>query len=71
MSQISRQEHSSNQADARRLLLIEATINAISTHGLSNITLAKIAGLVGLTAATVNFYFDSKQSLLLATCGMS
>ena len=67
MSQISRQEQSSNQADARRLLLIEATINAISTHGLSNITLAKIAGLVGLTAATVNFYFDSKQSLLLAT----
>lgn len=57
----------SEQAIARRRLLIEATISAISSHGFSNITLAKIASLAGLTAGTVNFYFESKQSLLLAT----
>ena len=51
----------------RRRTLIEATISAISSHGFSNVTLGKIAGLAGLTAGTINFYFDSKQSLLLET----
>lgn len=60
-------EEVSSQTIGRRRSLISATISAISSHGLSNITLAKIAGLAGLTAGTVNFYFESKQSLLLAT----
>ena len=51
----------------RKRLFIEATISAISEHGLSNLTLAKIAGPVGMTAGTVNFHFDSKESLLLET----
>lgn len=51
----------------RKRLLIEATVRAIHTYGLSNLTLAKIAGLAGLTAGTVNFHFASKESLLLAT----
>ena len=49
------------------MLLIDATMTAISTHGFSNLTLTKIAGLVGLTAGTVNFHFLTKEALLLST----
>lgn len=51
----------------RRNLLIDATITAIAEYGLSKLTLAKISALAGLTAGTVNFHFDSKESLLLET----
>jgi phenylpropionate dioxygenase-like ring-hydroxylating dioxygenase large terminal subunit/DNA-binding transcriptional regulator YbjK len=47
--------------------LIDATMTAIFEHGISNVTLAKIAAVAGLTAATVNFHFNSKEALLLAT----
>lgn len=60
---------SSNQAvqAERRRLLIDATITAISEHGLNNLTLAKIASIAGLSAGSVNFHFDSKETLLLET----
>ena len=51
----------------RRRLLIDATMSAIFEHGLSNLTLAKIASIAGLTAGSVNFHFDSKEALLLET----
>lgn len=51
----------------RRRLLLEAAMDAIHEHGLSNVTLAKIAGKAGLSAGSVNFHFESKQALLLAT----
>ena len=51
----------------RRHLLIDATISAIAEFGLSKLTLAKISSIAGLTAGTVNFYFDSKETLLLET----
>ncbi len=51
----------------RKRALIDATITAIAEHGLSNLTLAKVAGLAGLTAGTVNFHFASKQALLIET----
>ena len=51
----------------RRWLLIDATISAIYEYGLSSLTLSKITNLAGLTAATVNFHFDSKEALLLET----
>lgn len=51
----------------RRRLLIDATISAIAEFGLSKLTLAKISSIAGLTAGTVNFYFDSKETLLLET----
>lgn len=51
----------------RRRLLIDATMSAISEHGLSKLTLAKIAGVAGLSAGSVNFHFSSKEALLLAT----
>lgn len=58
-----------NQAiqQERRKLLIDATITAIAEFGLSKLTLAKISSIAGLTAGTVNFHFDSKESLLLET----
>ena len=53
--------------DERKRLLIDATLTAISEHGLSGLTLAKVAGFAGLTAGSVNFHFDTKEALLLAT----
>src|SRR5262245_18878873 len=50
-----------------KLELIRATVAAISRHGLSELTSAKIAGMAGQTAASVNFHFGSKEALLLAT----
>lgn len=55
-----------NQND-RRHLLIDATITAIAEYGLSKLTLAKISAIAGVTAGTVNFHFDSKETLLLET----
>ena len=57
---------SSIQAERRRLL-IDATISAISEHGLPKVTLAKIATIAGLTAGSVNFHFASKEALLMET----
>ncbi|MDE0841531.1 MAG: GNAT family N-acetyltransferase [Porticoccaceae bacterium] len=51
----------------RRNLLIDATITAIAEYGLSKLTLAKISSIAGVTAGTVNFHFDSKETLLLET----
>jgi phenylpropionate dioxygenase-like ring-hydroxylating dioxygenase large terminal subunit/AcrR family transcriptional regulator len=50
-----------------KLDLIQATVAAISRHGLSGVTSAKIAGVAGHTAASINFHFGSKEALLLAT----
>jgi phenylpropionate dioxygenase-like ring-hydroxylating dioxygenase large terminal subunit/DNA-binding transcriptional regulator YbjK len=50
-----------------KLDLIIATVAAISRHGLSEVTSAKIAGAAGHTAASINFHFGSKEALLLAT----
>src|SRR4026208_983527 len=50
-----------------KLDLIQATVAAISQHGLSELTSAKIAGMAGHTAASINFHFGSKEALLLAT----
>src|SRR5688572_31789707 len=50
-----------------KLDLIQATVAAISQHGLSELTSAKIASIAGHTAASINFHFGSKEALLLAT----
>ena len=51
----------------RRRELIQATIDSISKHGLSQTTVAKVAEIAGLSAGIVNFYFRTKDALLLAT----
>jgi len=53
--------------EQRRMLLLDATVRAISVHGLSGLTLARVGELAGLTAGTVSFHFASKEALLLAT----
>ena len=53
--------------DMRRRDLVDATLTVIAEDGLSKVTLAKVAGLAGLTAGSVNFHFDSKGALLLET----
>lgn len=50
-----------------KLDLINATVSAISRHGLSELTSARIASVAGHTAASINFHFGSKEALLLAT----
>lgn len=51
----------------RRRQLIEATIATIAEHGLSKVTLAKVASCAKLSPGIVNFYFTSKEQLLLET----
>jgi phenylpropionate dioxygenase-like ring-hydroxylating dioxygenase large terminal subunit len=51
----------------RRRQLIEATITSISENGLSGTTVAKVAEIAGLSAGIVNFYFKTKDALLLST----
>jgi phenylpropionate dioxygenase-like ring-hydroxylating dioxygenase large terminal subunit/AcrR family transcriptional regulator len=50
-----------------KLDLVRAAMAAISRHGLSELTSAKIASVAGHTAASINFHFGSKEALLLAT----
>lgn len=53
--------------DARRLQLIEATIDSIARLGFARTTLTDVARQAGLSHGIVNFYFRSKQQLLLAS----
>ena len=52
--------------DYRRNELIDAAIASIAAHGLSETTLATIAGEAGVSPALVNHYFDGKEALLEA-----
>jgi len=51
----------------RRGQLIESTIEVIYREGLSRLTLAKVARDAGLSTSIVNFYFKTKEQLLLET----
>ena len=67
--------HPSSKPDAaddftrnrRRRQLIDATIRTIAGHGLSRVTLAKVADAANMSPGIVNFYFKSKEQLLLET----
>lgn len=51
----------------RRTQLIEATIRSIAANGLSETTMASVAGEAGLSQGIINLHFESKDKLLLAT----
>jgi len=51
----------------RRTQLIEATIRSIASHGLSDTTMATVAGEAGLSQGIINLHFQSKEKLLLDT----
>jgi AcrR family transcriptional regulator/GNAT superfamily N-acetyltransferase len=66
MSQSTREGASALQHERRRAL-IDATMSAIAEQGFSGLTLARVAAIAGLSSGIVNFYFQSKEALLLET----
>ncbi|MBI1218807.1 MAG: TetR family transcriptional regulator [Rhodobacteraceae bacterium] len=53
--------------ETRRGQLIEATIDSLAKRGYSETTMADIADGAGLSRGIVNFHFESKENLLIAT----
>ncbi len=53
--------------DARRVQLMEATIEVIARMGYSRTTLTEVAREAGLSHGLVNFHFQSKENLLVET----
>src|SRR3954464_12130489 len=53
--------------EIRREQLIAATIDCIARKGFSELTLAEVAESAKLSTGIVNFYFKTKDALLLAT----
>ncbi|MCO5063786.1 MAG: transcriptional regulator BetI [Rhizobiaceae bacterium] len=53
--------------DVRRQQLIEATIDSLARRGYSETTMADVADGAGLSRGIVNFHFESKEKLLVAT----
>ncbi len=52
---------------ARRVQLIEATIETLATRGFARTTLTDVARQAGLSHGLVNFHFQSKEKLLAET----
>lgn len=55
--------------EVRRQQLIDATIESIAKHGLSETTMATITKSAKLSHGIVNFHFRSKELLLIETIG--
>ena len=53
--------------ETRRQQLIEATIDSLARRGYSDTTMADVADGAGLSRGIVNFHFESKEKLLVAT----
>jgi AcrR family transcriptional regulator len=53
--------------EARRLQLIEATIETIAAQGYAKTTLTDVARHAGLSHGLVNFHFETKEKLLTET----
>ncbi len=53
--------------ETRRLQLIEATIDSLAKRGYAETTMADVADGAGLSRGIVNFHFESKEKLLVAT----
>ncbi len=53
--------------ESRRVQLIEATIDSLAKRGFAEFTLAHVAQAAGLSQGIVNFYFRSKEALLVET----
>jgi phenylpropionate dioxygenase-like ring-hydroxylating dioxygenase large terminal subunit len=62
-----RRTPSEGREDARRLQLIEATVATIAKRGYARTTLAHVTDQAKLSRGIANFYFKSKEALLLAT----
>ncbi|BCG70432.1 TetR family transcriptional regulator [Mesorhizobium sp. 113-1-2] len=53
--------------EVRQLQLIEATIDSLAKRGYAETTMADVADGAGLSRGIVNFHFESKEKLLIAT----
>ncbi len=53
--------------EIRRMQLIEATIDSLARRGYAETTMANVAEGAGLSRGIVNFHFESKEKLLVAT----
>jgi TetR/AcrR family transcriptional repressor of bet genes len=53
--------------ESRRQQLIEATIDSLAKRGYADTTLANVADGAKLSRGIVNFHFESKEKLLVAT----
>ena len=53
--------------ETRRQQLIDATIDSLARRGYSDTTMADVADGAGLSRGIVNFHFESKDKLLVAT----
>jgi transcriptional repressor BetI len=53
--------------EVRQSQLIEATIDSLAKRGYSETTMADVADGAGLSRGIVNFHFESKEKLLIAT----
>jgi TetR/AcrR family transcriptional repressor of bet genes len=53
--------------ELRQQQLIEATIDCLARYGYAETTLADVAKVAGLSRGIVNFHFESKEKLLVAT----
>ncbi|MDG4903593.1 MULTISPECIES: transcriptional regulator BetI [unclassified Mesorhizobium] len=53
--------------EVRQLQLIEATIDSLAKRGYAETTTADVADGAGLSRGIVNFHFESKEKLLVAT----
>jgi len=53
--------------EVRQLQLIEATIDSLAKRGYSDTTMADVADGAKLSRGIVNFHFESKEKLLVAT----
>ena len=53
--------------EVRRRQLIEATIDSLAKRGYAETTMADVADGAGLSRGIVNFHFESKEKLLVAT----
>ncbi len=52
--------------DVRHEELVQATISAVHENGFSGITLAEIARRADISPASINYYFGSKEQLMMA-----
>ncbi|WP_426518330.1 TetR/AcrR family transcriptional regulator [Diaminobutyricibacter sp. McL0618] len=55
----------SKNQDERRAGLVEATIDAVSEHGLRSLSLADVAAKAGLTRGAILYYYDDLDMLLI------
>ncbi|TGQ57566.1 transcriptional regulator BetI [Mesorhizobium sp. M1C.F.Ca.ET.193.01.1.1] len=53
--------------EVRQFQLIEATIDSLAKRGYAETTMADVADGAGLSRGIVNFHFESKEKLLVAT----